>query len=524
MDGKIKKIKPCEASAKQGHPAAEKLLEALEFPLPQDKTYPVALTDELLLKHLPAEQLAQVCKDTKKQSYYLSTQALETLRGKLDPKSQPLQLPEGAEKMFLKKIQDLIANPPKPLEQATLNTNEYVVTSMRLDPFEVAMIRDAIEDSPQAEASLLKRIPNPLYGPEVESAPARYAFSTKVDATRYDKILFTLSQFLGDDNVPAAIQARVTLLQNEIQELKAMQLRKRAPERPLVIPDSYFGTAEKATSARETIAKFMESPPKSLSEEIDLDDYTLFRKPLFASDVAFLRWSMKDSDNSLFVNYNGPLSTENNQAQAFYIRRDIDWEHYIATLAVLESHCHTGGLDGDLCNRVGAMVREAERIDQKVKQESFSYKTWDEGLPVGIGFAGASAMVGAGAALIKYIVTKGGPKGPPPPPGGGPSGSGDAPPKSGPRSQPRTEEQVEFRGIQWGEGAATLGWGLATVGAGALTVVAGLGTGVAIACPADGPALDIALGAGTVKSAVLTAGAASLFIISAQNFLKSVWE
>jgi hypothetical protein len=236
---------------------------------------------------------------------------------------------------------------------------------------------------------------------------------------------------------------------------------------------------------------------------------------------------MKNWDNSLFVNYNGSLPTESKQDQAFYIKRDIDWDKFIATLAVLESRCHTEGLDGDLCNRVAAMTREAERIDQKVKQESFAYKAWEEGLPIGLGFAAAGTAIGGGTALIKYLVNKFGPKGPPPPPGGGTSGPvGDAPPESTRRSRltDHGEEPVRFQGIQWGEGLATFGWGLATVGAGLLTAVAGLGTAASIACPADGPVLDIALGAGTLKSAALTAGAASLFMISAQNFLKSVLE
>jgi hypothetical protein len=517
MDGKIK---PCA----QGHQATGVL--ALEFPLPQDKTYSVTLSDQVLLDALPGEQLAQVCKDTKKQ-YYLPTRTFELLRAKLDPRNQPLQLPKGAEQVFEKKIQDLIAKPPPPLEQAIPNTNEYVVTSMRLDPFEVAIIRHAMEDSPQADQSLLKRIPTPIYGPETAQTAARYAFSTRVDATRYDQVLFLLSQFLGDDKIPPAIQARVTLLQNEIQELKATQLRKRAPERPLVIPDSYFGTAEEAKAARQKITELMEHPPKGLSDEIDLGNYTLFRKPLFASDVAFLRWSMGDWDNNLFVKYNGSLSPESNQAQAFYIKRGINWDKYMATLAVLESRCHTEGLDGDLCNRVAAMTREAERIDQKVKQESFAYKAWEDGLPIGLGFAAAGTAIGGGTALIKYLVNKFGPKGPPPPPGGGTSGPvGDSPPESTRRSRLTGdgEEPIRFQGIQWGEGLATLGWGLATVGAGLLTLVSGLGTGAAVLCPVDGPALDIALGAGTVGSAALTRASAAAFTISAYNFLKSVWE
>src|SRR5690606_6252490 len=78
--------------------------------------------------------------------------------------------------------------------------------------------------------------------------------------------------------------------------------------------------------------------------------------------------------------------------------------------------------------------------------------------------------------------------------------------------------------IDWWAGAETLSWGLLTIGAGLLTAVSGTATSIAMACPADGPVGDVALGAATLQSATWTAGAATATGYSAFRFWHSLWN
>ncbi len=79
-------------------------------------------------------------------------------------------------------------------------------------------------------------------------------------------------------------------------------------------------------------------------------------------------------------------------------------------------------------------------------------------------------------------------------------------------------------GVNWEAGLETLGWGVATIGAGLLTGVLGAGTTVAAACPADGPVGEYVLGGFTVKSAAMTAGAATATAGSLMMFINSFFD
>lgn len=93
-----------------------------------------------------------------------------------------------------------------------------------------------------------------------------------------------------------------------------------------------------------------------------------------------------------------------------------------------------------------------------------------------------------------------------------------------PQRNPATNERIQIqpvRKINWNAAFSTFGYGFATVGSAALTVVAGIATvGTAIdPIPGD----EVALGAGTVAMAGVTATSATLFYFSAREFLKSLF-
>lgn len=524
--GKIGKCTPEEQIGKL-------LYSTLDFPLAGGGVYRVPLSDQVLHTNLPDLDLAQVCKDAGNKGYHLSPQALLTLKSKLDLSRTGLALPSQADQKFTAKIQWLVEHPVPDLETDIPNTNRYIVTSIRLSPIEATIFRHAIGDSLSPKHSFLRRVPNPAYGLGSDQAPAQYAISVEVDATQYDQALFHFSRFLAGDDVKPETQVRVGVLQKEIGGLKEAHLKKSAPEKPMIIPDSYLGAPKGVGPARRKIAELENDPPQPLAYGIELEDYVFFRHSLFISEIALLRWKMGDKDNSLFKGYNSHASKDPRTPQIFFIKRDIDWDKLTRDLAALEVACRSEQMDDAISNRAGSLVKEADRLDKLVKEDDDLYQAWRTLKHVGWPFAVGGASLGGGYGVVKWGISKinGGPKGPSSPGGGGPQLYDWA-------GRPiRPDYKLERRGIRWGEGAKAFGWALATVGSGVLTATTGLAafeSGVATVLLASATpglpdeaataGLTLFLGKGAAQSTALTVASATAFYISGRQFLRSIGE
>jgi hypothetical protein len=500
------------------------------------------LTDTLLQTSLPSENLSQVCKESGgKSGYYLTDKTLKILKSKLQAAQKENEtVLAGINPDIVKNLQWLSQNPPPLLETPTPSQNEYLskylTTGIKLSHFEVALIRHAMGDLQDPESSMLRRVPNPYYGDQKDQPEMRYAFSLKMESEQYEKIIYFLSQ-LAEGMKSEPFKMRLTMLQQEIKELKNQFLVKPVPEKPIIPPDSYLG--DQAAEKRVRIARLSQELPPPVSNKINLDHYILMRVPLFPEEVAFLRIKMGDEKaNQLFVSYQSVDPKKNSQEpQTYFIHRKIKWDELIAHLATLQNRCKSERMSEDMCNRVGKLVKEAERLDSKVKDEDLWHQFKKHGLVIGAGFAVAGVGVGIGLKGTGWFASKianlfRGPPGP-----GGPTGPASPSSPTGQTSPTNPSNHLARRSIRWGQGLKTLGWGLATIGAGALTfflgtatAASGAATGVAVVATPGIPdeiifgGLTVVTAAGTAKSAALTATAASGFILCGRNFIGSFFD
>lgn len=432
----MNKISECNQSVKTGRVFHQEI---------KIEKKPVFLTDELILKTLPTQQLSQVCKVTEdgksKNGYYFTSDAFRIFREKINSQNQNFTL-SISDEQIAGQIKWFIDHPCEFLDTPTPNPNEYLMTSIRLYPDEIALIRHSINDLLEADSSLLRKLPNPFEKKRSEDGSARYAFSIEIDGEQYDKILGFLDHLLDAADITDPIKTRVRILKKEIAELKTAHLSKPLPEKPFIILDSYLNPPSKD---RLEIARLAAQKIPEISKKTELDDYILIRMPLFSEEVGFLRWKLEDAENKLFLQYGipNPKGTHS-EVKSFFVRRDIKWEKIIAALSVLETRCQTERLNKDLCDRVGELTKEAERLDNKVKEESDWYQFKRHGLVIGYGFAIAATSIGIGHWLAKKIVDSR--RGPPTSPGTG-SRSTEPPPKpAGEESAaPLQRERVNFK-------------------------------------------------------------------------------
>lgn len=528
-------IQACKASTLGASITADSLSYDISVGDEGAFTYRLPLSDSLIRTLLADEALGEVCKNPGRGHYNFSPRIFEEIKSALDPRHQAFSLPEKTADDFKAALQWLAEHPPLTLEDSP-NPNQYLITPFSLSPLELAFVRNAVGDAYDASSSHFRRLQDPLRG-ENKDGSALYAISLKLDGSGYDKLDNAFAQLVS---AASSLQARIRIstLREQFSKLKGEQLRKRPLDRELIIPDSFFADPTTVADRRMAIHAFTINPPSSFTDGINIgpnatwkdivngsdDAYILFREPLFENDVAFLRWVMDDQENKLFIHYHSEKRPTSDEAQHYYVKRDINWHRLTDALVVLEDRCRSSGLDAELCNRAEKLVHEAERAYAQVKEESFAYEL-RRSIGSGLGFAIGGAILAAGVtvlkgpALLKRILEKwGGPKGPPAaPPSGG--GEPDLPSEC---ARPFHDQDASERGIRETGGTRQIEfiqyemrpwherYGLYLLGG---SLAAGA---VALAfCPFDGPVGETAAASGSAASfASATALVASVAVLT----------